>query len=80
MGCARIGACMCQVGLGRSEYGLCELWEGVSSKKYVPCCVGCSRVDLGHELCALFERWYTIFQTATYSYLESMSKGISYMK
>ena len=24
MGCARIGACRCQVGLGRSEYRLCE--------------------------------------------------------
>ena len=29
----------------------------------MPCCVGCSRVDLGHELCALCERWYTIIQT-----------------
>ena len=25
----------------------------------MPCCVGCSRVDLGHELCAPFVRWYT---------------------
>jgi len=25
---------------------------------WMPCCVGCSRVDLGQELCALFERWY----------------------
>ena len=29
----------------------------------MPCCVGCSRVDLGHELCAPFVRWYTILQT-----------------
>jgi len=58
VGCAQIGACRCQVGLDRSEYRLCELWEGVSSEKYVPCCVGCSRVELGHELCALCESWY----------------------
>jgi hypothetical protein len=25
----------------------------------MPCCVGCSRVELGHELCALCESWYT---------------------
>ena len=50
VGCARIGACRSQVGLGRYEYRLCELREGVSSEKYIPCCVGCSRVDLGHEL------------------------------
>jgi hypothetical protein len=31
--CARIGACRFQVGLDRSEYRLCEIWEGVSSKK-----------------------------------------------
>jgi len=30
VGRARIGACRCQVGLDRSEYRLCELWEGVS--------------------------------------------------
>jgi hypothetical protein len=23
-----------------------------------PCCVGCSREELGHELCALCESWY----------------------
>ena len=27
----------------------------------MPCCVGCSRVELGHELCALCESWYTNF-------------------
>jgi hypothetical protein len=59
VGCARIGACRCQVGLDRSEYRLCELGEGVSSEKYIPCCVGCSRVELGHELCALCKGWYT---------------------
>jgi len=26
----------------------------------MPGCVGCSRVELGHELCALFERWYKV--------------------
>jgi hypothetical protein len=25
----------------------------------MPCCVGCSRAELGHELCALCESWYT---------------------
>jgi len=24
----------------------------------MPGCVGCSRADLGHELCALCESWY----------------------
>ena len=27
----------------------------------MPCCVGCSRVELGHELCALCESCYTQF-------------------
>ena len=25
----------------------------------MPGCVGCSRAELGHELCALYESWYT---------------------
>ena len=25
----------------------------------MPGCVGCSRAELGHELCTLCERWYT---------------------
>jgi len=25
----------------------------------MPGCVGCSRAELGHELCALCESWYT---------------------
>ena len=25
----------------------------------MPGCVGCSRAELGHELCALCEGWYT---------------------
>jgi hypothetical protein len=25
----------------------------------MPFCVGCSRAELGHELCALCESWYT---------------------
>ena len=36
----------------RTDYTKNCLWS-------MPCCVGCSRVDLGHELCALFGRWYT---------------------
>ena len=27
----------------------------------MPGCVGCSRAELGHELCALCESWYTKF-------------------
>ena len=26
----------------------------------MPGCVGCSRAELGHELCALCESWYTM--------------------
>jgi hypothetical protein len=59
VGCARIGVCRCQVRLDRSEYRLRELWEGVSSEKYIPRCVGCSSAELGCELCALCESWYT---------------------
>ena len=33
--------------------------SGYIEKKYVPGCVGCSRAELGHELCALCESWYT---------------------
>ena len=25
----------------------------------IPSCIGCSRAELGHELCALCEGWYT---------------------
>ena len=35
VGCARIGVCRCQVGLDRSEYRLCELWDGVYREKKV---------------------------------------------
>jgi hypothetical protein len=55
VGCARTGACRCQVGLDKSEYRLFELWEGIKREKYIPVCVGCSRAELGHELCAMCE-------------------------
>ena len=29
----------------------------------MPGCVACSRAELGHELCALRESWYTNFHT-----------------
>ena len=29
----------------------------------MPGCVGCSYAELGHELCALCESWYTKFHT-----------------
>ena len=32
----------------------------------MPDCVGCSRAELGHELCALCESWYTTFTQCTH--------------
>ena len=36
----------------RTDYVNNCLWS-------MPGCVGCSRAELGHELCALCESWYT---------------------
>ena len=36
----------------------------------MPCCVGCSRVELGHELCALCESWYTTAHSVDGIFLE----------
>ena len=63
-----------KVGIGLARFILIRLTQHVSGiimpivrrTDYVnncmwsmPACVGCSRAELGHELCALCESWYT---------------------
>ena len=39
-------------------------------------CVGCSRAELGHELCALCESWYTtVVYQPSHSWLQSCRVG-----
>jgi len=49
-------ACRCQVGLST---GCVSHGRGISREKRIPGCVGCSRVELGHELYGLCESWST---------------------
>jgi hypothetical protein len=46
----------------------------------MPCCVGRSRVELGHELCALCESWYTNFHTVHTALHECAQHNQAYTK